>query len=157
MTETLTKEWVQKVLEQHRHLQSVVANLEGFLAAPRPESGEDGSHTWAVEVSRKLLSLHDELYRHFRFEEETEVMNEMIANHPVSAVKLKSVLDEHPGMLARLRLIVSDVLAYSEGVSPTDPRIRTRIADLLEEFHQHEREENHLFQQIEYRDTGVAG
>lgn len=156
MTKTLTKEWVQQVLKQHRHLQAVVANLEEFVSSPRPETGAEGSHSWAVALSQRLLSLHDELYRHFRFEEENEVMEEILANHPESAGQLKSVLGEHPGFLAELRLIVSDVLSYSEGVSPTDPRIRTRINDLLEEYHRHEREENHLFQRLEYRDTGAA-
>ena len=156
MTETVTQEWVESVLEQHRHLHTVVADLEKFLDAPRPDTGVKGSHSWAVALSQRLLSLHDEFFRHFRFEEDKDVLDEMLETHPEAAGKLKDVLDEHPEMLSGLRLIVSDVLSYSEGVSPEDPQIRRRIAALLAVFHHHEEEENHLFQRIEYRDVGAA-
>lgn len=156
MTETATQSWVESVLEQHRHLQTVVAGLEDFLNTPRPDTGEKGSHTWAVAISLRLLSLHDELFRHFRFEEEAGVMEEILENHPEAANKLVEVLGEHPAMLSDLRRIVSDVLSYSVGVDPKDPQIRKRIAGLLEVYHHHEQEENHLFQRIEYRDVGAA-
>lgn len=156
MTDTVTREWVESVLEQHRHLQSVVAGLEEFLDAPRPDTGVRGSHSWAVALSQRLLSLHDEFFRHFRFEEEADVMEEILVNHPEAASKLKEVLDEHPAMLRELRRIVADVLSYSEGVSPEDPKIRRRITELLAVFHHHEEEENHLFQRIEYRDMAAA-
>jgi len=156
MTDSMTKKWVASVLKQHRHLQSVVAELEEFLADPRPDTGQRGSHTWAVALSRRLLSLHDELFQHFRFEEETRVMEEILLDHPEAAGKLKDVLGAHPEMLRELRQIVSAVLAYSEGVNPEDPQIRRRISTLLEAFHSHEQEENHLFQRLEYRDTGAS-
>ena len=155
-TETVAREWVESVLEQHRHLQAVVADLEIFLDEPRPRTGVKGSHSWAVELSQRLLSLHDEFFRHFRFEEETDAMAEMLESHPEAAFKLKEVLDEHPEMLSQLRRIVSDVLSYSEGVRPEDPKIRRRLNDLLGAFRRHEEEENHLFQRLEYRDLGAA-
>lgn len=156
MTETVTRKWVESVLEQHRHLRTVVAELEAFVDAPRPETGVTGSHSWAVDLSRGLLSLHDELFRHFRFEEEAEMMDEILEAHPEAANQLKEVLGEHPAMLSQLRLIVVDVLSYSEGVGSGDPQIRRRISDLIGAFHRHEQEENHLFQRIEYRDVGAA-
>lgn len=156
ITETGLREWVDDVLEQHKHLRAVVADLESFLDAPRPDTGIKGAHSWAVEISQRLLSLHDELFRHFRFEEEVDLIEENLASHPEAARKIRRVLSEHPAMLAELRAIVSDVLSYSEGVSPEDPRIRRRIQALLAEFHRHEEEENHLFQRLEYRDTGAA-
>lgn len=155
-TDTATRDWVDTVLDQHRHLRSVVEDLREFLDTPRPDTGVKGSHTWAVEVSQRLLLLHDDLFRHFRFEEETEVLEEVLEFHPEAASKLREVLAEHPDMLRQLRLIVSDVLSYSEGVSPTNPRFRGRIASLLDQFKQHEEEENHLFQRIEYRDLAAA-
>ncbi len=156
MTETVTREWVESVLEQHRHLRAVVGGLEEFLDEPRPDTGVRGSHTWAVALSQRLLSLHDEFFRHFRFEEERDVIEDIMVNHPEAAGKLKEVLDEHPEMLGELRRIVSDVLSYSEGVNPEDPKIRRRISELLAVFHRHEEEENHLFQRIEYRDLAAA-
>ena len=156
MAGTVTQEWVDSVLKQHHHLQEIVKELESFLDEPRPETGVKGSHSWSVALSQRLLSLHDELFRHFRFEEEEGVLEEIMENHPEAAAGLKRVLGEHPEMLRELRLIVSDVLSYSEGVTPEDPRIRRRISELLDHFRRHERAENRLFQRIEYRDVGAA-
>ena len=77
-------------------------------------------------------------------------------HHPEAAGKLKEVLNEHPDMLRRLRRIVADVLSYSEGSDPEDPRIRRRVTEFLDDVHRHEQEENHLFQRIEYRDLAAA-
>lgn len=156
MTDTDSTDRVEGVLEQHRHLRSEVKELESFLATPRPVAGEKGSHVWAVTLSLRLLTLHDELFQHFRFEEAAETKEELFANHPEASTKLEEVYREHPSMLRELQHIVSDVLSYSEGISPEDPQLRRRIARLLEMFHQHEQEENHLFQRMEYRDVGAA-
>ena len=156
MTDIESTDWVEGVLEQHRHLRSEVTQLESFLATPRPEAGQKGSHVWAVKLSLRLLTLHDELFQHFRFEEVAEIKEELFENHPEASKKLEEVYCEHPAMLRELRHIVSDVLSYSEGVNPEDPQLRRRISRLLETFHQHEQEENHLFQRMEYRDVGAA-
>ena len=156
MTDTESTDWVEEVLEQHRQLRTEVRELESFLAAPRPVAGEKGSHVWAVQLSLRLLALHDELFQHFRFEEEAEAKDEVFASHPEASKKLEEVYSDHPAMLQELRHVVSDVLSYSEGIHPEDPQLRRRIARLLEKFHQHEQEENHLFQRMEYRDVGVG-
>ena len=156
MTETVTQSWVETVLEQHRHLHSVEADLKKFLFASRPEAREKGSHTWAVELSQRLLSLHDELFRHFRFEEDPGVKEEVLVNHPEVTGRFNEILSEHSDILGRLRGITSDVLSYSEGLSPQDARIRRRVTNLLEDLSHHEEEENHLFQRIEYRDLAAA-
>ena len=151
-----SKEWIDTVLEQHRRLRSEVEDLEGFLAAPRPEAGEQGSHVWAVDLSRRLLALHDELFRHFRYEEKADAKEDLMAKHPEASQRLEEVLCEHPAMLQEVRHIVSDVLSYSAGINPEDPQLRRRISRLLEKFHQHEEEENHLIQRMEYRDVGAV-
>ena len=156
MTDTDSMDRVEGVLEQHRRLRSEVKELESFLATPRPVAGEKGSHVWAVTLSLRLLTLHDGLFKHFRFEEATETMEDLFEHHPEASTKLEEVYREHPTMLRELRHIVSDVLSYSEGISPEDPQLRRRIARLLEMFHLHEQEENHLFQRMEYRDVGAA-
>ena len=109
-----------------------------------------------MELSQRLLSLHDELFRHFRFEEDVELIEETLASHPEAANQFRAVLREHPAILAELRAIVSDVLSYSEGVSPENPRIRRRLTELLANFYHHEEAEDHLFQRLEYRDTGAV-
>ena len=156
MTERVSMQWIEEVLAQHRHLKSEVAELERFLEQPRPEPNEPGSHTWAVELSRRLLVLHDELFKHFRYEEEAEGKQSLLEKHPEVARRLEEILDEHPSLLREVRHIVSDVLAYAEGADPVDPALRRRIGMVLERFHQHEREENQLFLRVEYRDVGAA-
>jgi iron-sulfur cluster repair protein YtfE (RIC family) len=156
MRVTQSSEWVEKVLEQHRQLRSQVETIEEFLAVPRPLAGEKGSHTWAVELSRRLLALHDDLFQHFRFEEEVEARQNSFEEHPEAAGKLEEIICEHPAMLRELRDIVSDVLSYSEGINPEDPQLRRRIARLITRFHQHEEMENHLIQRMEYRDVGAV-
>lgn len=154
MIDSESRAWVEAVMEQHRQLRSEVEQVESFLAAPRPVAGEKGSHVWAVKLSQRLLALHDELFQHFRFEEEVDVKEEILAMHPEVTRSLEEVFLEHPAMLRELRHIVSDALSYSEGINPEDPQLRRRIARLLEKFHQHEQEENRLFQRMEYRDVG---
>lgn len=154
MIDSESRAWVEAVMEQHRQLRSEVEQVESFLAAPRPVAGEKGSHVWAVKLSQRLLALHDELFQHFRFEEEVDVKEEILAMHPEVTRSLEEVFLEHPTMLRELRHIVSDALSYSEGINPEDPQLRRRIARLLEKFHQHEQEENRLFQRMEYRDVG---
>ena len=154
MTGTANRAWVEKVLEQQRHLRSEVGELEDFLQAPRPAPAEAGSHTWAVALSRRLLALHDELFKHFRYEEQAEGRQSLLETHPEAAGKLEEILGEHPRMLADLRQLVSDVLAYSGGADPADPNLRRRISQLLDRYHHHQGEENQLFQRVEYRDVG---
>lgn len=156
VTDTEISARVEEVLKQHRQLRAEVEKIEIFLATQRPEPGETGSHTWAVDLSLRLLVLHDQLFRHFRFEEDVEANEEVFQAHPEAAKKLEDVLSEHPAMLREVRHIVSDVLSYSEGINPEDPQLRRRIARLLKQFSDHETEENHLYQRIEYRDVGAA-
>ena len=62
---------IDRVLAEHRALDTQVGELETFLDAPRPTIGKVGFHTWAADLSGRLVRLHDELFRHFRFEEQS--------------------------------------------------------------------------------------
>lgn len=155
-TKVARTQWVEGVLEQHKHLRQVVSEIQEFVVAPRPKAGEPGSHTWAAELSKRLLRLHDELFRHFRFEEQEDTLEEIFASHPESIGRFQKVLGEHKDMLKDLRQTVSDVLEYSEGKRPEDPRLRSRVTSILSDFQRHEEEENHLIQRLEYRDLGTA-
>lgn len=151
-----TREWIDEVMQQHAHLRSAVAEMKDFACEARPEVGETGYHTWAAELSKRLVTLHDELFRHFRYEEQAGVMEELTLSHPEAASKLEDILEEHPKLLRKTRSLIADVLSYSEGRSVEDPRLRRRICRLLDALHQHEREETALIQRLEYRDVGVA-
>lgn len=156
MPEDITNQWTAQVLEEHRHLRRIIADLKSFLAAPRPEVGQKGAHTWSSELSQRLVKLHDELFRHFRFEEEGGMVEELSVAHPRFADRLDEIVSEHKQMLSAIRAIMADALAYSQEDPPDDPRLRRRIFAVLDEHDQHERKETDLIQRAEYRDTGAA-
>ena len=54
MTTVVTKEWIDEVLEEHKRLRVMVAELRQTLCQPRPEAGQPGSHSWASDLSVRL-------------------------------------------------------------------------------------------------------
>ena len=156
MVEAVANEWMEQLLAEHRQLRTTVAELQEYLDRPRPRPGEKGSHTWAAKLSERILHLHDELVRHFRFEEEADMVEDLTVSHPEAACEIQEVLAQHPVMLRGIRQITADVLTYSEGRRPEDPRLRQRILSLLESFSEHEQRETRLIQRLEYREFGTG-
>jgi hypothetical protein len=156
MPDVMTDQWAAQVLEEHEHLRELIADLKTFLEAPRPEVGVKGAHTWSSELSQRLVTLHDELFRHFRFEEEGGMVEELSVAHPRFADRIDEVVSEHPQMLKAVRNIMVDALSYSEGEKPEDPQLRRRVLAVLDQLSEHERKETDLIQRAEYRDTGAA-
>jgi hypothetical protein len=156
MTTVVTQEWIEEVLEEHKRLRVMCADLRQVLDAARPEAGEKGAHTWASDLSMRLVKLHDELFRHFRFEESMGLVEDVVERHPRALSRLEAVIGQHPVMLGDLRSIMTDALTYSEGELPEDPRLRQRTLSLLDALHRHEQEETDLFQRLEYRDQGAG-
>ena len=156
MPEVKTDQWAARVLEEHEHLRELIGDLKSFLETPRPEVGVKGAHTWSSELSQRLVKLHDELFRHFRFEEEGGMVEELSIAHPRFADRIGKVVSEHPQMLKAVRTIMTDALCYSEGECPEDPGLRRRVLAVLDQLDEHERNETDLIQRAEYRDTGAA-
>jgi len=155
MTTVVSPEWVDEVLEEHKRLRVMVAEIRQVLTRPRPDAGEPGAHTWASDLSVRLIKLHDELFRHFRFEESVGLVEDVIERHPRALARLEAIVGQHPEMLRVLRSIMTDALTYSEGRLPEDPKLRQRTLTLLDDLHKHEQEETDLFQRLEYRDQGA--
>ena len=156
MVEAVAQNWLEQILVEHRHLRALEVELKEFLDQPRPRLGEKGAHTWAAELSQRILNLHDVLLRHFRFEERADIVEDLTLHHPEAGKEIEGVLGEHPTMLGELRTILSDLLTYSEGVRPEQPRLRRRVSALLQTLEAHEQHENRLIQRLEYRDLGTA-
>ena len=155
MTTVVSQEWIEEVLEEHKRLRVMIAEIRQILSQPRPDAGQPGAHSWAADLSVRLVKLHDELFRHFRFEESMGLVEDVIERHPRAMARLEAVVGQHPEMLRNLRSIMTDALTYSEGKMPEDPRLRLRTLDLLDDLHRHEQEETDLFQRLEYRDHGA--
>lgn len=156
MPETVTGTWREQVLDEHRELRATIVFLREFLQEPRPDIGRSGSHSWAAELAKQLASLHDELFRHFRHEEEGGMVEEISLEHPRASARIETIVDQHPAMLRELRHLTNMALTYSEGRSPSDPALRQRVKALLDGLDKHEREETDLIQRLALRDSGVG-
>jgi hypothetical protein len=154
MTEVVTQRWLEQVMQEHRDLSELVGELQRFLDQPRPDIGEKGFHTWAANLSERLVRLHDKLFRHFRHEEEGGMQEELLQRHPRAERQIGEVMGEHPEMLAEIRALMLDALSYSEGTVPPEPALRQRLLRILDQLHKHEQAETELIQRLEYRDIG---
>lgn len=147
--------WAQQVLEEHRELSRKIFELRRFLEPARPEVGSQGAHSWAAELAGRLVALHDELFRHFRFEDEGGMAEDISTSHPRATAKIEVLVNEHPLFLRETRLLMEETLTYSEGRTPDVPALRHSVKALLDRLQLHEQEENHLIQSLEYRDLGA--
>ena len=153
---TTTHEWIQKVLEEHRQLNQMVADLRSFLEQPRPAPGRKGAHVWSTELTRRQVVLHDALYRHFREEEEGGMMEELTEAHPRATGAVEELVDDHEKILRDLRRCTSIAMEYSEGKTAPDVRLRRRLSRILDCLHEHEVAETDLIQRLEYEMIGAG-
>jgi iron-sulfur cluster repair protein YtfE (RIC family) len=147
-------EQTERVLQEHRELNQMVADLRAFLQQPRPKIGEKDSHPWAADLSERLVKLHSKLALHFRYEEEEGVVEEISFRFPRASRKIEELVSQHPQILAEVRDLMGSTLAYSEGQEPARPALRKRLNALLDLLDQHEQSETELIQQLEYEDLG---
>lgn len=156
MPEVKTEEWIDQVLDEHRELREALARLRGFLEGPRPEVGQKGAHRWSSELSSQLVTLHDKLFRHFRYEDDSGMVETLTQRHPRATRRIEELSDEHPAMLQEIRNLTFELLAYSEGRPRGDTAFRRRLTTLLDQLDRHERDETDLIQRLEYRDLGAG-
>lgn len=151
---TTTREWIERVLEEHRQLNEMVADLRSFLEQPRPSPGQKGAHAWSTELTRRQVVLHDALFRHFREEEEGGMMEELTEAHPRATGAVEDLVHDHEKILRELRRCTSRTMEYSEGKAPADAPLRRRLAGILDCLHEHEVAETDLIQRLEYEMIG---
>lgn len=156
MNEVLTTTWAEQVREEHLELRRKVFELREFLKKPRPRPGDAGAHTWAAALSRQLATFHDELCRHFRFEEEGGMVEDIVWRHPRAANAAEQLASEHPELLSEVRRLMNATLTYSEGGRPEDRALRRRTTDLLDCLAKHDRAETDMIHRLECDDIGVG-
>ena len=149
-TTTATKEWIALVLEEHRQLNAMVAELRLFLDEPRPAVGQKGAHRWSTKLTRRMVRLHDALFLHFREEEEGGMMEDLTEAHPRVTGEVETLVADHEEILRGLRRCTAGAMEYSEGREPADAGLRRRLARILDCLHEHERVETDLIQRLEY-------
>lgn len=155
--EEKTRDTLESALREHRELRGIVEDLRLFLGRERPAIGEKGYHTWAADLSARLVHLHDKLFRHFRDEEQSGMLQDLGRLHPRATSQIGTLEAQHGEILGLLRETMTDTLSYSEGRSPADSRLRQRVNELLGKADEHEKAETELLQELLYSDLGEAG
>ena len=156
MIDTKTDNWMEAVLEEHRQLRAMIAEIRDFLRQPRPVVGEQGAHTWASELAQWMVKLHDGLFRHFRYEEQSGMAEDITLRHPRTASEVDRLMAEHPQMLADIRQLMAEALDYSEGHTLENPALRKRVEEVLDTLVEHECAETKLIQLSELLEVGVG-
>lgn len=156
MTQTKQEQaaWVKQMLEEHAELRETLASTRTFLENPRPDPGETGFHRWATAMSKQLVELYDGLFRHFREEESCGVFEDLSRRYPRSTYRVTRFQKQHEGLLGDLRELMNEVMEYSAGQAPDDPRLRRKLADVLNRVEEHEQGETDLMQRMLYNDIG---
>jgi len=134
----------------------MIAELREFLREPRPAPGAKGAHTWSSGLAQWLVKLHDGLFRHFRYEEESGMAEDITLRHPRRSSEIERLIGEHPQMLAEIKMLMTEALDYSEGHLLDDPALRTRLEAVLDTLDAHERAETALVQRAELQEVGVG-
>jgi len=147
---------VDKLVVEHRELRKLTVTLRAFLDAPRPELGMPGAHTWANDLAEHLLKLHDTVFRHFRYEESSGVLEDILREMPQASAAVDTLRRDHDRMLSDLRALLGAAMVYGEAKSPEDPRLRRWTLSILSHLEEHEREETHLLQKAFCLDLGLG-
>lgn len=149
---TLTgQEWMQQVRAEHHALDLVVAELRSLGTVPAHVTGERPA---AGALADGLVQLHHELCRHFRFEEEGGMIDDLLVGSPASAPRVRAVVDQHPLLLRDTRALATAALAIEAGQAGTFASLAERVESLLTVLEHHEQEEIRLVQRLAYRDLG---
>lgn len=143
-----------RVLAEHQEMHSLLNHLDHFTQEPRPEIGQDGFHRWASGLSRNLVDLHDMLYRHFNFETESGLFEDLETAHPRAHKTIDRLKKEHPILLQDVRDLIHASLGYSQGEAPANLRLRKRLGEILERLRTHEEQEGELLVRLTARDIG---
>jgi len=148
--------WVDEMLAEHRALHESIDEVRDFLAQPRPAVGQKGSHTWAAMLSQHLVALHDQLFRHFRAEEQDGMMRDLAERYPRAWKRVEVMIGQHAKILADMRTLMSSAMEYADGIPPSDPRLRQKLRKVLDELKAHEEAEIDLIQRMYYNDIGTG-
>jgi len=146
----------QQILDEHEEISGLVSDLRGFLEEGRPDVGTEGYHRWAAELSGSLVKLHDQLFRHFRYEASVGLLDKLEERHPGASREISVLRSDHDEILSGVRELMTDTLRYSEGAEIDDPHLRARLTGVLDQLGEHESTETDLVQRLEYTDLGTG-
>ena len=138
------------VLAEHRDLFHLLLSVRSALANAGPPTPDRRS-----DVLESMHHLRDHLADHFAQEEQGGFLEEAVARVPRLSAAVRSILGQHPGLLADLDRLIEDLEA-----SPADPGAWGRAGHNFEAFSArmtaHERSENAVVQSGYNEDLGLT-
>jgi len=138
------------VLAEHRDLFHLLLSVRSALAAAGPPTPERRS-----DVLESMHHLRDHLADHFAQEEQGGFLEEAITRVPRLSAAVRSILGQHPGLLADLDRLIGDL-----GSSADHPEAWGRASRDFEAFSArmtaHERSENAVVQSGYNEDLGLT-
>jgi len=148
------KQSYKEIAAQHGSLKVQIRELRTYLEKDRPAVQASSAHTWATDLTGRLVEFQNSLFQHFRCEERSGVMDEMGQRFPRALPAINTLRTEHGRILQDLNSILSAAMTYSQGEIPENPHLRRWTGALLERLSHHESEETELMQSLIYRDLG---
>jgi hypothetical protein len=128
------------VLVEHRDLFNLLLSVRSALAAAGPPTPD--RH---VEVLASMHELRYHLCDHFSQEEKGGFLEESVCRMPLLSAAVRSIVSQHPGLLAELDLVIEDFER-----SHADPQAWSRadrdFAAFSGHMTAHERSENAVVQ-----------
>lgn len=144
----------KEVAAQHGELQVQIRELKTYLEKDRPQPQAEDAHRWASDLTGRLLGFQNILFRHFRAEELSGILEDVSKRFPRAQPAINTLVAEHTRILQELNSILAATMAYSQGVSPDHPNLRRWTGSLLDRLSHHEAEETELLQRLIYEDLG---
>jgi hypothetical protein len=145
---------LEKVVEEHRELRTLLRELSCFMEKHPPESTVDDSHIWAGDLAERLVRLHRKLFLHFREEARAGVLEELAERFPRATRTIQTLQDEHDQLLGEIRAIVAATMIRVEDKLSSELDLRGRTLKLIKRLTRHEEAETDLIQRLYWEDLG---
>jgi len=155
MTEK-SKSRLGRIEEEHDRLRDKIALVRSVLLKTGPSGDKTENADWASELAEVLTSFHDEIFRHFRDEEQSGFLAEMERVFPQAKHRVDGLRHEHDRILAEIRDVLAATIVYAAGRTPEHPAIRRWTLSILDRITKHEHDEGELLQKLLYTDLGQA-
>jgi iron-sulfur cluster repair protein YtfE (RIC family) len=155
MTER-SKSRLGKIEEEHDRLRDTIASVRALLQRTGPPGGTPESPDWAAELAEVLTTFHDEIFRHFRDEEQSGFLAEMERVFPHAKHRVDGLRREHDRILAEIRDVLAATIVHGAGRTPEQPALRRWTLSILDRITTHEHDEGELLQKLLYTDLGQA-
>ena len=156
MAEQTTDAGFEQVLEEHRELRGLVAEMRQFLEQPRPPVASPQAPTWAGDLADRLVLFHDKANKHFRAEERSGFLDQLANAKPSATRVVVQLQAEHDRILGDLRSILEASMVYARNTEPERASLRRWTGVVLDRFEQHEHDETELTQDLVCDDFGVG-